>query len=94
MGRALDRLTPLQREALVLGRIVQRGDELMVSAELVRTRDSGQIWGQQFQRQAADIFSIQKEIAREISTALQVELTTAQEERLTGLWPGTATWPY
>ena len=43
VGRELD------VEALVLGRIVQRGDELSVSAELVRTRDSGQIWGEQYQ---------------------------------------------
>ena len=57
VGRELD------VEALVLGRIVQRGDELSVSAELVRTRDSGQIWGEQYQLKTADIFSIQEKRA-------------------------------
>ena len=77
VGRELD------VEALVLGRIVQRGDELSVSAELVRTRDSGQIWGEQYQLRAADIFSIQEDIAREISDALRLQLTSEQEELLT-----------
>jgi len=85
-GQAIDPETvgrELDVEALVIGRIVQRGDELTVSAELVRTRDSGQIWGEQYQRATADIFDIQKEMAREISDALRVQLTSEQEESLT-----------
>ena len=70
-------------EALVLGRIVQRGGDISISAELVRTRDSGQIWGAQYQRKAADIFSIQEDMAREISEALRYQLTAEQEQRLT-----------
>ena len=70
-------------EALVLGRVVQRGDDLTISAELVRTDDSGQIWGEQYQRKAADIFSIQNDMAREISDALRIQLTTEQEGLLT-----------
>ena len=70
-------------EALVLGRIVQRGDDLSISAELVRTRDSGQIWGELYQRKAADIFSIQEDMAREISDALRLQLTAEQEDLLT-----------
>ncbi|GMR22053.1 MAG: serine/threonine-protein kinase [Acidobacteriota bacterium] len=77
VGRELD------VEALVIGRIVQRGDELSISAELVRTRDNGQIWGEQYQRATADIFDIQKEMALEISEALRHQLTSEQEERLT-----------
>ena len=77
VGRELD------VEALVLGRIVQRGDELSVSAELVRTRDSGQIWGEQYQLKAADIFTIQENMAQEISDALRLQLTAEQEELLT-----------
>lgn len=70
-------------DALVLGRVVQRGDDLLISAELVRARDSEQIWGEQYQQTAADIFSIQENLAREISDALRVQLTAEQEELLT-----------
>ena len=73
----------LDVEALVLGRIVQRGDDISISAELVHTSDSGQIWGEQYQRKTADVFAIQKEMAKEISDALRLRLTTEQEERLT-----------
>ena len=51
--------------------------------ELVRTRDSRQIWGEQYQRTTADIFDIQENMAREISDALRLQLTTEQEELLT-----------
>jgi serine/threonine protein kinase/tetratricopeptide (TPR) repeat protein len=77
IGRELD------VEALVLGRIVQRGDEISISAELVRTSDSGQIWGERYQRKTSDVFGIQREMAKEISDALRLRLTTEQEERLT-----------
>ena len=73
----------LDVEALVLGRIVQRGDDISISAELVRTSDSGQIWGERYERKTSDVFSIQTEIAKEISDALRLRLTTEQEERLT-----------
>ena len=85
-GQAIDPETvgrELGVDALVLGRVVQRGDDLTVSAELVRSDDSGQIWGEQYQRKAADIFSIQNDMAREIGDALRIQLTSEQEEFLT-----------
>ena len=64
----------LSVEAVLLGRIVQRGDDLSVSAELVRTRDASQIWGQQFVRKVSDVFALQQELANEITGALRLEL--------------------
>lgn len=85
-GRAIDPRTvgqELEVEALVLGRVVQRDDELVISAELVRTADSGQVWGEQYRRTAADVFDIQKDMAREITEALRVQLSEEQEGLLT-----------
>ena len=73
----------LDVDALVLGRVVQRGEDLLISAELVRASDGGQIWGDRYQRRATDIFEIQGEIAKEISEALRVELTADESVRLT-----------
>ena len=64
----------LSVEAVLLGRMVQRGDDLSVSAELVRTRDASQIWGQQFVRKVSDVFALQQELANEITGALRLEL--------------------
>ena len=42
-------------EALVTGRVIQRGDDLSVSAELVDAREDKQLWGEQYSRKLADI---------------------------------------
>ncbi len=70
-------------EALVLGRVVQRGDDLQVRVELVDARDGTQIWGEQYNRRAADIQTVQEEISRIISQKLRLRLTGAQEQQLT-----------
>ena len=50
-------------DALVTGRVVQRGDDLSVSAELVDAREDKQLWGEQYSRKLADVGSVQQEIA-------------------------------
>src|SRR5499426_3412882 len=42
--------------AVVVGRLLQRGEQLMVSAELVDVRENKQLWGQQYIRRLADVF--------------------------------------
>jgi TolB-like protein len=69
-------------EALVTGRVVQRGDDLSVSAELVDTREDKQLWGEQYSRKLADIASVQQEIASAISGNLRVRLTSEEKTRL------------
>jgi len=69
-------------DALVTGRVVQRGDELSVSAELVYAREDRELWGEQYSRKLADIVSIQKEIAAAISGNLRVRLTSEEKTRL------------
>jgi serine/threonine protein kinase/Flp pilus assembly protein TadD len=69
-------------EALVTGRVIQRGDELSVSAELVDTREDKQLWGEQYNRRLADIASVQQEIANAISGKLRVRLTSEEKTRL------------
>jgi eukaryotic-like serine/threonine-protein kinase len=72
----------LSVQALVLGRIMQRGDQLQVRAELVDARDKTQVWGEQYSRKAADLQAIQEEMARTIAEKLRLRLTGAQEQRL------------
>ena len=69
-------------EALVTGRVVQRGDELSVSAELVDTREDKQLWGEQYNRRLADLASVQQEIASAISGNLRVRFTGEEKTRL------------
>ena len=70
-------------DALVMGRVVQRGDDLSVSAELVDAREDKQLWGEQYRRKIADTSSVQQEIATAISGNLRVRLTSEEKNRLT-----------
>jgi serine/threonine-protein kinase len=68
--------------AVLTGRVLQRDDSLMIGAELVDVADGSQLWGAQFSRRLSDIFSIQEEIAREITDHLRLRLTPAERQRL------------
>jgi len=68
--------------AIVTGRVTQRGDELIITAEMVDTRQDAQLWGERYTRPAADIFAIQDEIAFAISDRLQVKLSGETEEQI------------
>jgi TolB-like protein len=69
-------------QALVTGRVTQRGDDLSVSAELVDAREDKQLWGEQYSRKLADIASVQQEIASAISGNLRLRLTSEDKTRL------------
>jgi eukaryotic-like serine/threonine-protein kinase len=69
-------------EALVTGRVIQRGDDVSVSAELVDAREDKQLWGEQYSRKLDDIHSVQQEIATAVSGNLRVRLTSEEKTRL------------
>ena len=72
----------LSVRAVVMGRVVQRGDNLSISAELVDVQNNVHLWGEKYNRKLADIFGIQEEIATEISEKLRLRLTGAEKRRL------------
>jgi TolB-like protein/DNA-binding winged helix-turn-helix (wHTH) protein/Tfp pilus assembly protein PilF len=69
--------------AILLGNVIQRDDNLVLSVELIDTRDKTQIWGDRYTRKATDVQALQEEIARTISEKLRLKLTGAQEQQLT-----------
>ena len=62
-------------QALVLGRMTARGDELAVSAELVDVSDSHQLWGGRYTRADNDVLGIEQELAKTIADTLKIELS-------------------
>lgn len=66
-------------EAIITGRVLQRGDDLIISVELVNANDKTQLWGEQYNRKAADVLQLQSEISRVIAEKLRVRLTGASE---------------
>jgi serine/threonine-protein kinase len=76
--------------------VVQQGNNLNVQAELVDVSNGMQIWGQQYNRQLADIVTVQNEIAQNISQALRLTLTgdevTSDSEAYRAYWKGRFHW--
>ena len=68
--------------AVLTGRLLQRGDDLLVSAELIDVRDNKQLWGDHYQRKVSDLLSVQNDIARDISAKLRPTLAGTNGGRL------------
>ena len=68
--------------AVLVGRLVQRGDGLSISAELVDARDKSHIWGEQYSRKLVDVLMVQEEISKEISEKLRLRLSGEERKRL------------
>ena len=67
--------------AYVLGGSVRRsGTRLRITAQLVETVTGHTLWAQRFDRELADVFDVQDEIARSIAQAFRISLSP-QEER-------------
>ncbi|HAF13003.1 MAG TPA: hypothetical protein DCK99_04730, partial [Blastocatellia bacterium] len=62
-------------EAILTGRVTQRGENLSISVELVHASDKTQMWGEQYDRKMSDLLAIQREIAREIVEKLKVKVS-------------------
>jgi len=69
--------------AVLVGRIMQRGDDLTISTELVDVRDNKQVWGEQYQRKAADLMSLQRDIAGQIANNLRLKISGEEHNRMT-----------
>jgi eukaryotic-like serine/threonine-protein kinase len=73
----------LHVRAVLTGRVLQRGDDLSVSVELVDAQDNSHLWGAQYNRKLADIFAVQEEIAKGISEKLRLHLSGEEQKLLT-----------
>ena len=69
--------------AVVSGRLLQRGNTLIVRAELMDVATGGQLWGGQYNRKPEDVFALQDDLSREISEKLRLQLTGEEKQRLT-----------
>ena len=70
-------------QAVLTGRVAQRGDDLTIGVELDDVRSGKQLWGEQYNRKMADLLAVQNEIARSVSQRLRMQLTAADQQKLT-----------
>jgi len=67
----------LNVQAILNGRLVERGDQLTLSLELIDAQTENVIWSEQYNRKQADLVSLQSAIARDVSTKLKSKLSGA-----------------
>ena len=65
----------LDVSAVLSGRIVQRGDQLTISAELLDVRTNRLLWGEQYDGKLSDLLATQRQIAREIVDKLKLKVS-------------------
>ena len=58
----------LNVQAILNGRVVQRGDQLTLNLELVDTQTENVIWSDKYDRKTSDLVTLQSEIAKDVST--------------------------
>ena len=67
----------------VLGGSLRRsGNRLRITAQLVETRSGHTVWAQRFDREMADVFEVQDEIARSIAQAFRINLSPQEEKKI------------
>jgi serine/threonine protein kinase/Tfp pilus assembly protein PilF len=70
-------------QAVLLGRVTQRGDQLTLGVELVDARTENVLWSERYNRRQTEIISLQNEITRDVAGKLRARLSGADEQRVT-----------
>jgi TolB-like protein/tetratricopeptide (TPR) repeat protein len=73
IGRQLSVATVLE------GSVQRAGDQLRVTAQLIRASDGVNLWSERFDRPVGEIFAVQDEVARAVVSALRVKLAVGPD---------------
>jgi TolB-like protein len=73
----------LDVDAVMSGRLAQRGDDLTISVELIDARTKKLIWAEQYDRKMSDLLATQREIATTITQKLQLKLAGEEAKGVT-----------
>lgn len=73
----------LEVDAVMSGRLVQRGDDLSISVQLIDSRTKKLIWAEQYDRKMADLLATQREIATTIVQKLELKLAGPEAKGIT-----------
>ncbi len=74
-------------DSVLEGSVRKAGNRIRVTAQLIDVSNGYHIWSERWDRELADVFAIQDEIAKAITSALRVKLTVREQKALAG--PGT-----
>lgn len=64
------------------GTVRRAGNQLRITAELVRIGDRSHVWANSYDGDLGDVLALQNRVAKEIASEIQLRLTPEQESRL------------
>jgi len=67
---------------VVEGSVRRAGDQLRITAQLIRAEDGFHLWSETYDRRTEDTFTVQQDIAEKVATALDVLLDEEQRHRM------------
>jgi len=73
----------LNVQAVLKGRVVQRGEQLTLNLELIDALTENVIWTESYNRKQSDLVSLQSEIAKDVSIKLTNKLSGTEETKVT-----------
>jgi TolB-like protein/DNA-binding winged helix-turn-helix (wHTH) protein len=76
IGRQLD------VEYVLEGSVRRAGERINATAQLIQVRDGTHLWSETYERPFADLFGVQRDVARRIAQSLAIQLLPAQETAL------------
>ena len=72
----------LKANSVLAGSIRRGGNRLRITAQLVDAASDSLLWSERYDREMADVFAVQDEIARKIAEALRVTLSPQEQEAI------------
>jgi serine/threonine-protein kinase len=72
----------LQVRAVLTGRVLQRGQRVLIETELVDAQDGSQLWGHKYNREVTDILRALDDVSEEIYRALNLKLSGEEKQRV------------
>jgi serine/threonine-protein kinase len=69
-------------QAVLTGRLVQHGDDLTISLELVNASDNSHVWGTQYNRKLSNLTAVPGDISQDVTENLRLKLSGEEKQRL------------
>jgi TolB-like protein/DNA-binding winged helix-turn-helix (wHTH) protein len=72
----------LNVDAVIEGSIVQDGNHIRISAQLLRASPEEHLWAKNYDRELQDVFSLQSQVAQDIATQVRVTLSPQETRQI------------
>jgi TolB-like protein/DNA-binding winged helix-turn-helix (wHTH) protein/Flp pilus assembly protein TadD len=72
----------LNADAILEGTVVQSGQKVRITAQLIRAWDDRHLWSEEYERDLTDILALQNEVARAVAREIRTTLTPLEQASL------------